>query len=76
MDTGVEWSCHIEIGEKIEELRLELCKQLYTDLEADYYSSISDEECLNYLRARRFVIRDGLEKLITDQVPCEGVQVI
>jgi uncharacterized protein YqgV (UPF0045/DUF77 family) len=65
-----------EIGEKIEELRLELCRQLYIDLEADYSSSMSDEECLQYLRARRFVVRDELDKLITEKVPCEGVRVI
>lgn len=65
-----------KIEEKIEALRLELCQQLYRALEADYYLSISDEACLEYLRARRFVRREGLEKLITKKVPCEGVQVI
>jgi hypothetical protein len=65
-----------DIEGQIEELRRELCQQLYKDLEADYYSCISDEECLKFLRARRFVVRDELEKLITEQVPCEGVQVI
>jgi hypothetical protein len=105
MDTGVEWSCHIEtisqrynhertrkivfeildednpdleeeIGDKIEALRLELCRKLYADLEADYYSSISDEECLKFLRARRYLIRDELDALVTEKIPCEGVQVI
>jgi hypothetical protein len=66
-----------EIGEKIEKLRLDLCIQLYRDLESDYHYNTSEEEALNFLSARKFARRNEIETALTEQCdPCEGVDLI
>jgi hypothetical protein len=49
------------VGDDIERLRSGLCEEFYKLLEADYYSEISDERCLEELRSRKFVMRKGLQ---------------
>ena len=72
-----------EIQSKIEELRFDLCITLYRDLAQDYDACTSDEECLQFLRQRRFVNLDTLEVDIIEAsnnargaTNCERIQII
>jgi hypothetical protein len=57
-----------EVLNKLETLRLELCKDFYRLLEDDYSGEIGDERCLEELRSRSFVMRKALEGALAEAV--------
>ena len=74
--TYIDVDVILELEEKIEALRLELCNGFYRVLSTDYYNETSEERCLEELRSRSFVMRRALQETLAEATGCEFVEVI